>query len=96
LGLRVVAHRADRHALEGGERVVLGVRRELAAQVLAHLHADLGQQRLDPVLHRDRGLVAEVARQRLGHMTVLGPEDVVDPLVQALGDEPCALDELGV
>ena len=93
LRLRVVAHRADGHALEGGQRVVVAVGGELPAQVLAHLDADLGQQRLDAVLHRDRGLVAEVARQRLGHVAVLGPEGVVDALVEALGHQPRALDE---
>src|SRR5204862_408626 len=54
----------QRRALVDRERVVLGVRGELAAQGLADLHAGLGQHRLHPVLGRDRGLVAQVAAAR--------------------------------
>jgi hypothetical protein len=86
-------HDVQRRALEAGQRVVLGVRGELAAQVLAHLHADLGQQRAHAVLHGDRGVVAEVASERLRQLAVLGAEDVVDAGVEALGDRPRALDE---
>jgi hypothetical protein len=98
LGLlvRALLHDRERRALEAGERVVLGVGRELLAQVLAHGDARLGEQRLDAVLHRDRGLVAEVALERLGDVPVLRAEHLVDLLVQALGDAPRPLDELGV
>ena len=82
------------HALEDGERVGVVVGGELLAQVLAHLRRHLAEHRVHAVLDGDRRLVAEVLRQRLGHVPVLGTEDLVDLRVEPLGDLSRALDEL--
>ena len=48
------------------------------------------------MLHRDRRLVAELALERLGQVPVLGPEDLVDPLVEELGHRARPLGERGL
>jgi hypothetical protein len=86
--------RPDRHPLEHGERVLLGVRGELALEVLAHLRRDLADREAHLVLHRLAAAVAEVALERLRHEAVVGAERLVDLPVQVDDDLAGALDEL--
>ena len=86
----------ERRALEGGERVVLRVGGELLAQVVADAHRRLGEHRLDLVLHRHGGLVAEVLREHAGDVARVGPERLVELPVEDLGDRAGAVGELAL
>ena len=86
--------RGEVGVLKAGERVGVAVGGELAcAGRRAAATATSPSSARTLVLHGDRRLVAEVALERLRHVPVLGPEDLVDLLVEPLGDPPRALDE---
>src|SRR3954452_20258821 len=94
LVLRRAVERPDGHPLEHRERVLVGVRRELALEVLAHLDRDLADRQAHLVLHGLGAAVAEMAIERLRDMAVLGAEGLVDLAVELGGDLAGALGEL--
>ena len=109
-GLELVHHRAQLlgvgvggllghrqlDAVKLGQRVLLALGQELGAQLVLHLGRDVAHDVAHLVLDGVGRGVGEVALQGAGHVAGLGAKGLLELLVQALGDAPGSLDELGV